>query len=320
MSKCVVFGGNGFLGSHLVDMLVDDGHEVSVFDRFSDGSTNYTASNVEKFRGDFRNGEQVFEALKGQELLFHFLSATTPAASDKNPILDVTENIARTVNLLEMAVAVGVRRVVFASTGGAIYGSNRQTFFSETDQALPVSPYAIGKLSIENYLRYFKTTHGLDYLALRISNPYGSRQNPKSTQGLIPVVLRKVLAGLPLTRFGDGTMVRDYIHVADLMRMIQMILSAEPMHSTYNMGSGVGNSINEVLAVIRTVTGVEPVIIEANSPRSFVHRAVLDTTRFTTDFGAPALISLSDGIEKTWNSLSGLEAANKPRTIVSYRV
>jgi UDP-glucose 4-epimerase len=304
VAKCLVFGGNGFLGSHLVDMLVGSGHDVSVFDRFSGGVPKFSATNVTKIVGDFLDNSQVAEAISGQEYVFHFLSFTTPVTAQGDPTLDIRTNLTQTVKMLELAAAAGICRMFFASTGGAIYGSRDQNSFSEIDQTWPVSPYAIVKLSIENYLRYFKVTHGLDYLVFRISNPYGSRQKTNTQQGLIPVALHRVHGGLPITRFGEGTMVRDYIYVDDVMKMIKITMDGERHHDTYNIGRGEGQSVNEILEAVGRVTKLNVNVREVPTPTTFVQRSVLDMARFRTDFGEFSYTPLHEGILKTWQAMT----------------
>jgi len=305
VARAVVIGANGFIGSHLVDSLAREGHEVTAFGRFSSPEPMYTASGVTAFRGDFLNRSDLERAVHGAELVFHFLSTTSPATAESDPSLDIRTNLVQTVTLLESCVAAGVGHVYFASTGGAIYGPQGREEYVETDPTMPVSPYAIGKLSIENYLRYFSVMHGLRSTALRISNPYGTRQPPHRLQGFIPIALRQIAQGKPVVRFGDGSMVRDYLYVEDLTRMITSMVGSTPQHDVYNLGSGAGHSVNEILDALRRVTGVDFEIEERQVPATFVDRVVLDTTRFGTEFGGLELTSLEAGIRETYNEIRG---------------
>jgi len=163
-----------------------------------------------------------------------------------------------------------VRHVYFASTGGAIYGPQGARDFSETSPTLPISPYGIGKLTIEHYLRYFRAKHGLRSTSLRISNPYGTRQHPNRKQGLIPIALRQIARGESVARYGDGSMVRDYVYVDDLVRMLVPLVDAHPRHEVYNLGSGRGSSVTEVLDAIGRVTGAPVQVHEIPTPATFV--------------------------------------------------
>lgn len=302
MSRCLVLGANGFLGSHIVDALVDHGHDVTAFDRFSSGETSYTASSVRRVIGDFLNHADLAEALKGQQNVFHFLSLTNPAIADSQPTLDIRTNIAQSVDLFRLCVDNVVGKVYFASTGGAIYGDQGHAKYRETDLALPISPYGIGKLTLEHYLRYFRVKHGLAAVSLRISNPYGARQHPHRKQGLIPIALRQAALGEPILRFGSGSMVRDFIHVEDVARIIATMTDAETLHDVYNLGSGQGHSVNDVLETIGKVTQLDLTVREVPTPATYVNEVVLETTRLKAEFDIGPLISLRRGISRTWES------------------
>jgi UDP-glucose 4-epimerase len=182
VARALVVGANGFLGSHLVDALVASGHRVTAFDRFSGaGTPMFHSTEVEIKRGEFLSRTDLEAAVAGQDLVFHFLSTTTPATAERDPTLDLRTNIAQTLELLESCVAAGVAHFYYASTGGAIYGMQGKPSYDENDRALPISPYGIGKLTIEHYLRYFATVHGLRSTALRISNPYGTSRSLSGT-------------------------------------------------------------------------------------------------------------------------------------------
>ncbi|AMB57830.1 NAD-dependent epimerase/dehydratase family protein [Microterricola viridarii] len=303
MAKAVVIGANGFIGSHLVDGLAAAGHEVRAFDRFSARKPTFQSKNVTVQLGDFLNRADLEQAVAGQDLVFHFLSTTTPATAAADPTLDIRTNLAQSVELFHSAAEAGVKHVYFASTGGAIYGEQGKAEYSEVDPALPVSPYAIGKLAIERYLSYFAATHGLASTVFRISNPYGTRQHPNKKQGLIPIALRQILAGEPVLQYGDGSMVRDYVFVEDLISMIVPLAGRETAHSLYNLGSGAGHSVTEVLDALRRVTEIDFAVETRDVPPTFVDRVVLDTTRYESEFPGALLTTLDDGIRKTFDEM-----------------
>lgn len=304
MANALVVGANGFIGSHLVDALVAEGHTVRAFDRFSgEHGATFTATGVEIVRGEFLSRTDLESAVEGQDIVFHFLSTTTPATAERDPTLDVRTNIAQTIELLESCVHARVKHFYYASTGGAIYGMQGKTSYAESDRALPVSPYAIGKLTIEHYLRYFRTVNGLNSTTFRISNPYGTRQHPTKLQGFIPIALRHIQRGESVVQLGDGSMVRDYIFVADVVEMITRIVKDHPRHELYNIGSGKGKSVSEVLAAVRTVTGVDFSIERRAAPATFIDRVVLDTQRYRDQFGDFAATSLEEGIRLTYKDM-----------------
>ncbi|HXH36661.1 MAG TPA: NAD-dependent epimerase/dehydratase family protein [Plantibacter sp.] len=305
MARAVVIGANGFIGSHLVDALVADGHEVAAFDRFSGGrEPSFSSSGVELLRGEFLSRTDLDSAVRGRDLVFHFLSTTNPATAEADPTLDIRTNVAQTVELLESSAEAGVGHFYFASTGGAIYGPQGKASYAEQDRALPVSPYGIGKLTIEHYLHYFRTMHGLDSTSFRISNPYGTRQHPHKKQGLIPIALRQVVNGETTVRLGDGSMVRDYIYVTDAVQMITKVVGRDREHDLYNIGSGQGYSVNEVFDSLRRVTGIDFAIEDRPAPATFVDRVVLDIARYAEEFGEPSTIALDDGVRATYEELA----------------
>ncbi|WP_374152836.1 NAD-dependent epimerase/dehydratase family protein [Pseudarthrobacter sp. WHRI 8279] len=303
LAKTLVIGANGFIGSHLVDALSLDGHEVTAFDRFRSDRANLFASDARPLAGDFLSRSDIERAVSGQDYVFHFLSTTTPATAENDPTFDLRTNVAQTVELLEACVAASVKHFYFASTGGAIYGSQGQSQYFETDRALPISPYGIGKLTIENYLSYFKAKHGLHSTIFRISNPYGGRQRANRKQGLIPIALRQIALGEPVVRLGDGQMVRDYIYVDDLVSMIARVVGKSPEHTVYNLGSGHGHTVAEVLESLHRVTGKDFDIVEQPKPPTFVDRVVLDTSRYVGEFGPHDLTPLDEGISRTYGDI-----------------
>jgi UDP-glucose 4-epimerase len=298
----LVIGGNGFLGAPLVSGLAANGHDVTSFDRYSAGLPA-GSNGVRHIEGDFMSRRALKDALAGQQRVFHFLSTTTPVDAENRPAFDLSTNVAQTVELLELCIDAGVERFYFASSGGTVYGAGDQATFAETDATQPISPYGIGKLAIENYLGYFRAKFGLETYALRISNPYGAGQNPDRRQGLIPIVLARVRDRQPVTRIGDGSMVRDYIFLDDLIEMILALDRSNPRSDTYNLGSGVGHSVAEVLALIEKITGETLTIHEIPRPATFLSRIVLDTDRFVSEFGDRNGTTLEAGVRQLWQSL-----------------
>jgi UDP-glucose 4-epimerase len=303
MARCLVVGGNGFLGSHLVDTLVSSGHDVSVFDRFRGGALTYESTGVRQIVGDFLNRTDLEAAVQGIDLVFHFLSATTPATAESDPTLDIRTNVVQSVELFRACAAAGVERIFFASTGGAIYGNQGLSRYSEEMPANPVSPYGIGKLTIEHYLEYFRATTGIEYTILRISNPYGPRQRKGRKQGLIPIALGKILAGEPVVVFGDGSMVRDYIYVGDLVAMVEKLSHGQNLHDIYNLGSGEGLSVKNVLSTLREVTGRDFHVENVTKPKTFVDSVVLDTGRYRSEFAPGFALTLDEGVRRTWHAM-----------------
>lgn len=311
MANILVLGANGFIGSHIVDSLAKAGHTVRAFDRFSSDRVLFDkVDNVELYAGDYLNNTDLEGALKGVKYVFHFISTTTPATAENNPTIDIDTNIRRSVELLQLCVAAKVERVLFASTGGAIYGvADSEEPHKEEDAPEPVSPYAIGKLTVENYLRYFKVKHGLDSISFRISNPYGQRQPFNRKQGVIPIFLENIIRDKPVTVLGDGSMVRDYIYVNDLADMITNMFDKSHRHDLYNLGSGEGIDLNSLLGSIEASTGRKAIVESREIPATYVQKVVLDTTRFKSEFNSSPATSLLDGLKSTYDYI--LKEVNK---------
>lgn len=292
--RCLVFGGSGFIGRHLTRQLVASGYEVSVFVR---RHSTFQMDGVKLLYGDFMNAHEIEEAVKEQDYVFHLVSLTNPAESDNDPFIDIETNVKMTIHLLESCVKHEVKRVIFASSGGAIYGDLSSEILHEEMALAPISPYGIGKATIEGYLRYFKNKHNLDYMALRISNAYGEGQDvSKGNHGVIPVFLSRIMKGESVTVLGNGDMTRDFIYVRDLVKFISRVFDREHKYDVYNVGSGVGTSVKEILEKIEHIVGVSVKREYLQKPDSFVERTVLDTSRVKAEFGQPVLTGLEDGI------------------------
>ncbi|MGC1176994.1 MAG: NAD-dependent epimerase/dehydratase family protein [Candidatus Saccharimonadales bacterium] len=300
MAKCLVLGANGFLGSHVTDALVKQGHSVRVFDRFKAGTYNFQEhADIEIAAGDFLNRHDIKQAVKDIEYVFHFISTTTPATAEDDPLIDIETNIQMSIELFQECVDANIKKVIFASTGGAIYGENSSEHVSENIMPLPISPYAIGKLTIEHYLRYFQRKFGLGGLVFRISNPYGERQSLMSKQGVIPIFLQHIAKDEPITILGDGSMVRDYIYVKDMAAMIVKSFEGAK-EDVYNLGSGHGLSVNELVEAVRTITGKPVEANHAKKPTTYVEKVVLDISRYTDEFPNAPQTSIEDGLKATW--------------------
>jgi UDP-glucose 4-epimerase len=301
MSKCLILGANGFIGSHLVDKLVQQGDTVRAFDRFGDRPINFQENeNIEKASGDFLNRGDLSAALEGVDYVFHLVSTTTPATAENDPLIDIETNIRMSVELLEECVSHNIKKVIFASTGGAIYGDiDTAAPINEETNPQPVSPYAIGKLTIEHYLRYFNRKFGLPTLTFRISNPYGQRHSPVNRQGVIPIFLHHIANNEPITVLGDGSMVRDYLYVEDLAALVASSFKEAKM-SLYNLGSGQGVSLNQLIEAIKNVTQREVNIEYLPKPSTFVQEVTLDINRFKNEFGLAPETTLEEGLQETW--------------------
>lgn len=305
----LVLGGNGFIGSHLVDKLLAKGHGVRVFDKYEEHYRRPLAGVDYRF-GDFGNRGLLADALDGIDTVFHLINTTLPKTSNDDPAFDVQSNVIETLFLLEQCVSRKVGKLVFTSSGGTIYGRPAALPIAEDSPTEPECSYGITKLTIEKYLALFKHLHGLDYTIVRPSNPYGSRQNPAGIQGAISVFLGKVARNEPIEIWGDGEVVRDYIYVDDLAAGIYRAATMAAPERIFNLGSGAGHSLNQIVEVIRTVTGRD-VRVEYRAKRAFdVPQIYLDIARARKSLDWTPVTSLEAGIGKTWQFIEELQRRN----------
>jgi len=303
MARCLVVGGNGFIGSHLSERLLREGYEVAVLDRFKSGVNNLKEirGQIEIFRGSYLDQELLRTAMKGMDYVFHYASSTTPATSIADPDYEIESNLLGSVRLLQIARDEGVKKVIFPSSGGTIYGEPKRLPVREEDCALPSNPYAISKWAVERYLHHFHELYGLDYLILRYSNPYGERQSPYGKQGVIPIFLNRIKHNQRPVIYGDGSMVRDYIYINDIIEATSILFESAIKDKVFNVGSGIGISLNEIIKTMYSIFGEEiRPIYEINSSRTYVTSIVLDIAKIETKTGWKPSTSIEEGIRKTW--------------------
>jgi UDP-glucose 4-epimerase len=303
MESCLVFGGNGFIGSHLAESLVQKGYRVKVFDNFRNGMANLETikDRIEVISGEFLNEDDVRKALKNIDYVFHYVSTTIPATAKNNPIYDIESNVIGSVKLFQNAVTANIKKVIFSSSGGTIYGEAPNLPIGESDPTNPIDPYGISKLSIEKYLYYFNYNYGLDYAIFRYSNPYGPRQNPNGKQGVIPIFLNKIKQNEQPTIFGDGSMIRDYIYIEDAINATIAVFESKTSEKIFNVGSGKGKSINELLADISEIVEKKIVPNYLKQNGTYVQKVVLDISKIRSLTSWKPTIPLEEGIRQTWS-------------------
>lgn len=301
MANCLVLGANGFLGSHLVDSLAARGHNIRAFDRFDDQETRFDQNDlIEIIDGEFLNVKDLEDAVNGIDYVFHLVSTTTPISSTENPMVEIDTNIRFSVELFQKCVEAKVKKVIYTSSGGSVYGESNSLKPNENSVTKPISPYAIGKLTIEKFLNYFYHQNRLESISYRIANPYGPRQSLHSRQGVIPIFMHHLIANEPIMLYGDGSMVRDYIFVKDAVQMIANSFEKNS-YSLYNLGSGEGHSISEIIDAIESVTELKFKIETVDAPKTFVHTNTLDINRYKSEFTNLNLTPLIEGIDQTWD-------------------
>jgi len=301
MTSCLVLGGAGFIGSHLSEALAGEGHRVRIFDRpHVDRLPLFPPSRgFEIFTGDFLNPQALAPALEGTEIVFHLVSTTLPKNSNDNPMYDVETNVLGTLRLIELCRSRGVRKLVFVSSGGTVYGPPRSVPVSEEHPTQPISSYGIHKLMVEKYLHLAQRLHGLDYRIVRPANLYGPRQRLDIAQGAVGVFLERALKEQPIQIWGDGSVVRDYVYVADAVDAMLKAARFEGEPRIFNLGSGRGVSLKELIAEIEKLLG-RPVKVEYSAARAVdVPVNVLDASLAERHLGWRASTPLGEGLRRT---------------------
>jgi UDP-glucose 4-epimerase len=303
--RCLVLGGRGFIGSHLVDALLGQGYVVRCFDRPNIQSLSalcLESSNFELYEGDISCESDVEIALKDCEICYHLVSTTLPKSSNADPIFDVESNVLGTIRLLNHAVKLGLKKIIFVSSGGTVYGIPTQFPISESHATEPICSYGITKLTIEKYLQLFNHLYGLDYAVLRLANPFGERQRTHASQGAIAVFLNKVLHNERIEIWGDGSIVRDYIHIADVVDALLLALPPSNAEHVFNIGAGQGHSLNEAIDLIEKVTGKKSIRTYLPSRVFDVSRSVLCIARANKSLGWSPKINFEEGLLRfsTW--------------------
>jgi UDP-glucose 4-epimerase len=294
--RAVVTGGAGFIGSTLVDALVGRGDDVHVVDDLSGGKRDQVAGEATLHVLDVR--EPLTDALAGvrPEVVFHLAAQADVRVSVADPVLDARTNVLGTVNVLELARAADAQ-VVFASTGGAIYGEADRPL-REDDPRSPLSPYGTSKLAGEEYLATWNRLHGTHHVALRLGNVYGPRQDPHGEAGVVAIFLSRIASGQAATIFGDGAQTRDYVFVGDVVRAFVAAVGADG--GVYNVGTGIETSVLELWQACTEAAGIEAKVGHDEARLGELRRSCLDPTRAERQLGWRPETPLADGLRRTW--------------------
>ncbi len=310
MKRVLVTGGAGFIGSHVADRMVAEGHRVSVLDDLSNGRRENVPGGAEFHELDVRSPE-VAEVVRtgGFDVIVHLAAQMDVRKSVADPVFDAGVNVIGSLNLLEALRAsgrLGSTRFLFASTGGAIYGDGVELPAVEDAPKEPDSPYAIAKHAVEQYLSYYARLHGLPAVALRFANVYGPRQDPHGEAGVVAIFCGRVMAGAPLTVYGDGTQTRDYVYVGDVAAAVAAAAHATPKRSAgmnaraFNIGTGVETSVLDLASVLMRAAG-STVPIEFAPPRAGEQlRSVLSIDKAAAELGWRPSVSLAQGLAETY--------------------
>jgi UDP-glucose 4-epimerase len=294
-----VTGGAGFIGSHLADAFLAAGRRVLILDDLSGGRRENVPDGAELHVLDVRSREAA-ELVRdaGIEILVHHAAQMDVRRSVEDPVYDAGVNVLGSLNLAEAARRGGVRQILFASTGGAIYGE--QDFFPATEDhpARPVSPYGVSKLCFERYLFYYHVTYGLDATCLRYANVYGERQNAHGEAGVVAIFLKRLLAGRTPTINGDGLQTRDYVHVSDVVRA-NLAAAGRPGFHVYNVGTGVETSVVELYRELAQAVGTDVAAQHGPAKPGEQQRSCVDAGLLCRELGLPAPLPLHEGLART---------------------
>ncbi|MGH3144772.1 MAG: SDR family oxidoreductase [Rubrobacter sp.] len=302
--RVLVTGGAGFIGSHVVELLLQRGCEVAIVDDLSTGKRDNVPEGARFCEMDVRNGcSEVFEDF-GPQVLCHQAAQTDVRRSVGKPDFDAEVNVLGTVRLLQSCVEHGVGRVIFASSGGAVYGEQEAFPATEDHPQYPISPYGVSKLAGERYLHYYRVQHGLTYVALRYANVYGPRQDPHGEAGVVSIFSGNLAAGRPSTINGSGEQTRDYVYVEDVARANVLALEEDVPDGAYNVGTGVETSVNELYEWLRRISGHDLPPKHGSAKPGEQQRSSVDPAKAARVMGWRPQVALDAGLERTLHSLS----------------
>lgn len=289
----LVTGGSGFIGSNLIKRLLDEGYKVRNLDL---NPLKVKHDQLVNITGNYTNKVTAEEAVAGCSAVYHLASTTIPKTSNDDPGFDISSNLLSTVNLLDLSVKHSVAKFIFASSGGTIYGIPKSLPITEAHPTDPICSYGIVKLAIEKYLAMYGKLHGLHTCALRISNPYGPGQDASKGQGVITAFCNKALRNEPLEIWGDGSVIRDYIYIDDLVDAMIKVLAYQCDDIALNIGSGVPHSLDDIANAVETALGYHVKKIYKSGRNFDVHETYLDTNKVKYGLNWASKVSLEQGI------------------------
>jgi UDP-glucose 4-epimerase len=301
--RILVTGGAGFIGSHTVDSLIASGaDEVSVLDDFSTGKRHQVNPKAAIYQTDLRDAAAVASVVEKTrpEIIFHLAAQMDVRRSVADPAFDAQINLVGFLHLIESARKHGLKRVVFASSGGAIYGEQDEFPCSEEHPKRPVSPYGVAKLATEAYLFFYKVEYRIDYLALRFGNVYGPRQDPHGEAGVVAIFCGRILDGQPVTIYGDGTQTRDYVYVGDVVRAVVAAGKSSASGIAVNVGTGIETDVNDLYSTLASIADFPTKAEHAAARPGEQKRSVISPARAGKELGWRPEKKLADGLEETF--------------------
>lgn len=305
MENILILGAAGFIGTNLtIELAKNKDNRIILVDRHLEYFAPIKAfgfENIEYRQSDLTVDIDFEEVLNGADTVYHLVSTTVPSTSNQQISQELTGNVIFSANMLDACIRCGVKKVVFMSSGGTVYGKEVDCPLKEKTATNPISSYGIQKITIEKLLYLYRYLYGLDYRIIRLANPYGPYQRPNGVLGAVTTFTYKALKGEEITVYGDGSVVRDFIYIDDAVRAIMKIVYGENKHHTFNLGCGYGTSIKDVLATIQDALQVELRVTYRPGRKVDVPVNYLDISRYEKYYGALNPISLSEGVLRTAN-------------------
>jgi UDP-glucose 4-epimerase len=297
--KVLVTGGAGFIGSHVVDRLILEGHEAVIVDNLVTGKRRNINRAARFYKLDVQSWrlERVFRNER-PSVVMHLAAQMDVRKSVEDPMFDAQVNVLGTLNVLQQAVTHGARKVIFSSSGGAIYGEQETYPAPENHVLKPLSPYGLSKLCGEQYLSYFQRVSGLQAVSLRYANVYGPRQDPEGEAGVVAIFIQKMLNNEQAVINGNGRQTRDFVFVDDVVEA-NLAMMGQETQGTYNVGTGVETSINDLFRILVQHTGSTCKEVHGPAKKGEQARSVIDCTKLRQEVSWEPKADLSDGLKKT---------------------
>ena len=298
--QILVTGGAGFIGSHIVDAYLQEGHQVVVVDNLSKGKKSNVNQAAVFYPIDICYSEELELVFQRHafDVVNHHAAQINLRRSIDEPVFDAKVNIIGSLNLFELCRKYGVKKCIFASSGGAIYGAPKQIPVGEKAPTKPLSPYGIAKLSVEQYLEYYYQVWDLERIILRYGNVYGPRQDPQGEAGVISIFCNNILKGDPCIVFGDGCKTRDYVSVHDITSANLLALNSSA--NIYNLGTGLETSVNQLIDMLQKVANQKISIIYDQDRKGEIERIALYSKKARELLGWETTIPLNQGIEEVF--------------------
>jgi UDP-glucose 4-epimerase len=300
MAKIVVTGGAGFIGSHVVDLFIAQGYEVVIVDDLSTGRASNLNPSAKFYKMDIRDPKirEVFETEK-PDYVSHHAAQMDVRRSVAQPLFDADVNILGSINLIEAAKAVKLKRFIYISTGGAVYGEPERVPVEETDPINPICQYGASKHTVEHYLFMYHYNYGLNYTVLRYPNVFGPRQDPHGEAGVVAIFTGRMMAGEQVVINGDGEQTRDFVYVGDCARANLLATKVEHQPGIYNIGWGLPTSVNDIFSTLAKVTDYALSVRYGPAKVGETRHIYLNASKAKKDLGWAPTISLEEGLTKT---------------------